>query len=337
MFTVRPSRQDIYAEDPKFLWKYVLRSLAIILAIISIGLIGWSLAHQVVSPNNNIYDNYAYAYAYAYYDWSYSNDIWFLPWEFITLGLSITWNLANILVLLIRNRPIHPGANVACDLLLWLGLIVTGTFATVGAEDYFWWHTNEYENEGNLATESYGNGSSYFIFPNGTVSNTSTPSSSLCEGFTSCAAQDSYNSAVNRKGVIIAVGAAMSFIVLLMHFALFVSACRYTSARRLNTKATMIAERMYNEKVSREVGEQRNPNAGFVPISEPVEQQAPLSYGMPPAPTGRTVGDKGKRRAEMSEALGRGVRSSYEQPEVVVEGPSGEHAAAAYENDVHEA
>ncbi|KAF6220593.1 hypothetical protein HO133_003026 [Letharia lupina] len=335
MITIRPSRQEMYADDPKFLWKYILRSFAIILAIISIGLIGWSLAHQVVFPNN-IYDNYDY----AYYDWPYNSDIWFLPWEFISLGLSIIWNVANILVLLIRNRPIHPGANVACDLLLWLGLIVTGTFATVGAGNYFWWYPNDYDNynQGGPVTESDDNSSSYFIFPNSTVSNATSTTSDLCESFTSCAAQKSYNDAVNRKGTVIAVGAALSFVVLLLHFALFVSACRYTNARLVNAQATVIADRMYNEKVSAGAGGERNPNAGFVPISEPVEQQAPLHYGMPPAPTGMTVGDKGKRRAVMSEELGRGVRYSYEQPEVVVQGPSDERAAAAaYGNDVYEA
>ncbi|KAL9072403.1 MAG: hypothetical protein Q9161_003573 [Pseudevernia consocians] len=322
MLAIRPSRQEMYAEDPKFLWKYSLRALAIVLAIVSIGLIGWALAHQVIFPNN-IYDNYDY----AYYDWPYNNDIWFLPWEFITLGLSVIWNVANILVLLLRNRPIHPGANVACDLLLWLGLIVTGIFATVGAETYFWWYPNDYASD-------QDDSPAYLTLPNGTVIGTT---SDPCQGFTSCAAQQSYNGAVNRKGVIIAVGAALGFIVLLMHFALFISACRYTNARRVNTKAAVIAERMYHEKVSRDVAGRRNPNAGFVPISEPVEQQAPLDYGMPPAPTGMTMGDKGKRRAGLSEERGRGTRYSYEQPEVVVDGPSDEHTAPGYGNDVHEA
>lgn len=324
MFTIRPSRQEMYADDPKFLWKYILRSLAIILAIISLGLIGWSLAHQVVFPNN-IYANFDYAYD----DWPYDSDFLSLPWEFITLGLSIIWNVANILVLLIRNKPIHPGANVACDLLLWLGLTVTGTFATLGAETYFWWYPADYANynQPSIDTGSYDSSSPYYIFPNGTTGTTS-PSSNPCSGsgFTSCTAQNAYNSALKRKGVTIAVGAAIGFVVLLMHFALFISACRYTNARRVTLTATVLAERMYNEKVNADAEREANPNAAFVPINEPVEQQAPLDYGMPPSPTGMTVGDRGRRRAlleeeeEQEQEQRRGTTYSYEQPEVVGRG-----------------
>ncbi len=104
---------------------------------------------------------------------------------------------------------------------------------------------------------------------------------------------------------------------------------------------------MFDEKVGRDVAaaEERNPNAGFVAISEPVEQQAPLDYGMPPAPTGMTVGDQGKRRAGMGEEVeeGRvkGTRYSYEQPEVVGgggEGPGdGRAGVPVYRGDVYEA
>lgn len=112
----------------------------------------------------------------------------------------------------------------------------------------------------------------------------------------------------------------------------------------MNAKAVAIAERMQSEKVDREGG-LRNPNAAFVPISEPLEQQAPLDYGMPPAQTGLTVGEQGRRRAVVEEGQEgvverkRGTRNSYEQPEVVVERGSGEYAAAgpAYGNHVYEA
>lgn len=332
MFTIRPSRQEIYVEDPKFLWKYSVRALAIILAVISTGLIGWSLAHEVVLPTNM--DD---RYEYADNEWFYSPDILFLLWELIALGLSIIWNIANILVLLSRNRPIHPGANVACDLLLWLGFIVTGAIATVRAENYLWWYPNDYDgfNVANPVSESSNSGSSDSISPDGTLSNITSPTYNPCEGFTSCAAQGSYYSAVHRKGVIIAVGAAISFIVLLVHFALFISACRYTNARRVNVLATVIAEKMNNENVSRDAAGGRNPNAGFVPISEPVEQQAPLGYGMPPAPTGMTVGDRWKMRAVVAEEQQqrRGTSYSHEQPQVVDD----EHAPAAYKDNVHEA
>ena len=68
--------------------------------------------------------------------YSSSSSYILLPWQFIALGLSILWNTANITTLIARNRAIHPGANVACDLLLWLALLVTGFFATIGATNY---------------------------------------------------------------------------------------------------------------------------------------------------------------------------------------------------------
>ncbi|KAM0797285.1 hypothetical protein BDR22DRAFT_975417 [Usnea florida] len=282
------TRQQIHANDPTFLWKYILRALAIVLALTSTGLIGWSLAHPTLFPTPT-FDSYLFN------AWPYYGDDYYMPWEFITLGLSILWNVANIVVVLYRQRPVHPGANVACDLLLWLGFIVTGTLATQGAEIFLWYYPSgdEFDTDDNVS---------------------------------------------NAKGIIMAVGAALSFVVMVMHFALFISACRYTSARRLNDSATLIAERMKNEKLSRDgvaaAGRERNPNAGFVPVSERVEQQTPLNYGMPPAPTGVTVGDKVNRWAE--EQRGRDVRQSCEQPEVVC-GPGGENlAAAAYPNNAHE-
>lgn len=83
-----------------------------------------------------------------------------------------------------------------------------------------------------------------------------------------------------------------------------------------------------------------NPNEGFVPISEPLEQQAPLDYGMPPAPTGMTVGEQGRR---MRGVVGDGqeregvTRRSCEQPEVVVSGESAAAGGRGYGNDVYEA
>lgn len=50
------------------------------------------------------------------------------------LSVSLVWCLIVILIYLLRRppSPVHPGACVGVDLILWLGLIVTGLF-TVGA------------------------------------------------------------------------------------------------------------------------------------------------------------------------------------------------------------
>ena len=43
------------------------------------------------------------------------------------------WNIANIAVLLKRTRAIHPGANVGCDLIIWLGFLAMGSLLAIGA------------------------------------------------------------------------------------------------------------------------------------------------------------------------------------------------------------
>lgn len=79
--------------------------------------------------------------------------------------------------------------------MLWLGLIVTGVFATFGALEYI--------------GDYYGGG--YRGYSEGTYANGTTIE---CGGFTSCGAENSYHTAIQKKGIVIAVGAAMSFTVL---------------------------------------------------------------------------------------------------------------------------
>ncbi len=40
------------------------------------------------------------------------------------MGLSLIWNISEAICIVVRggHRGIHPGANVALDLILWLGL-----------------------------------------------------------------------------------------------------------------------------------------------------------------------------------------------------------------------
>lgn len=46
---------------------------------------------------------------------------WYISFVlFIPFGVSFIWNLANIIRRMTAYTPIHPGANVAIDLLLWL-------------------------------------------------------------------------------------------------------------------------------------------------------------------------------------------------------------------------
>ena len=170
------SHRTLHANDPTYLWNAIFRFLAILLSIIGIAATAWALTHQIHPSsdndnNNNNISNTSYYDDYDYYsdgDDYYGDNFYELPWTFISLGFSTIWNITNLAVLFSRNKAIHPGANVGCDLVIWLALIVTGTFAAFGASDYFYY-------------DSYGSRG---------------------------------DPALRHKGIIIAVGVAMSFVVL---------------------------------------------------------------------------------------------------------------------------
>jgi hypothetical protein len=109
-------------DDPTYLWKLILRILSILFGLTAIGLMAWALTHDI-----KILDYSQYGYD--------SNRYW-LPWILLPLGPSVVWNTANVATLLLKNRPMHPGANVALDLILWLAFLVTATFATIGGAVY---------------------------------------------------------------------------------------------------------------------------------------------------------------------------------------------------------
>ena len=196
----------MYADDATFLWKPILRILAILLAIIGIGTTAWAMtSHHHPNPDSETLDA-------NYYDNTYSYIL--LPWQFIALGLSILWNIANIATLIARNRAIHPGANVACDLLLWLALLVTGFFATIGATNYLYYDASNdygYSSDSPYGGGTYSNGTRFEYTSDGSMVPVT---DSQCDGFTTCAARDQYVNAVQHRGIVILVGAAAAFIVL---------------------------------------------------------------------------------------------------------------------------
>ena len=208
----RPSRSAMYADDGTFLWKPILRFLAILLAIVGIGTTAWAMTSRIHHPDS---DSATSGSDPGDYEYDFSYDL--LPWQFITLGLSILWNIANMVTLLIRNRAIHPGANVACDLLLWLGLLVTAGFATLGGTNYLYYYAYDdysYDNGSSYGGGTYSNGTRFEYTANGTAV---AVANSQCDGFTTCAARDQYESAVRHKGVVIIVGASVAFVVLYVH------------------------------------------------------------------------------------------------------------------------
>jgi len=237
-------RAALHDGERYWAWKLALRVTSIVFALISVGCIAWAL-----SPVNEFSD-----YFYV------------IPWELIPLGISIIWNVANIIVLFVRKRPIHPGANVGMDLVLWLGLIVTSLFAIIAVIEEVQWTADNYDssevnslNYIQLPNGTYGyidghyaeapNGTEYFV-----TGNSSDPIA--CGGYDSCAEQYQVVNAHHRLGIVEAIGVAFGFAVLLLHFILFVRACIDTHKRRsgkLDKRAQRIAQNIVAEMTERGV------------------------------------------------------------------------------------
>ncbi|KAL9107075.1 MAG: hypothetical protein Q9187_008477 [Circinaria calcarea] len=112
----------VRVRDAERLWlaKFILRIITLLLGLLAIGCTAWafdSSTGRYVGSFRRSTRRYLEA------------SRWLLLWQFITLGISVVWNIANLIVRLSRPRPLHPGANVGMDLILWLGLIATGLLA----------------------------------------------------------------------------------------------------------------------------------------------------------------------------------------------------------------
>ncbi|MCJ1284317.1 hypothetical protein MMC26_003648 [Xylographa opegraphella] len=152
------------------------------------------------------------------------------------------------------------------DLVLWLALIITSSFAIIAAIGEVQYIGDEYDDvEVNslhylqLPNGTYGyleghytetaNGTEYFV-----TGNSSDPVA--CSGYGSCAQEDQVLSSHHKLGIVLAVGVAFSFAVMLLHFVLFVWACVDTHQRRRNSldkRAQRIAQNIIAEMTERGV------------------------------------------------------------------------------------
>ena len=164
-------------------------------------------------------------------------------------------------MLLLRKRPVHPGAAVGIDLILWITLIFTALLAATAAVSI-----SSFGEDGIIQSDDSSSGY-YYLAPNGTWVYNMTSSSEYyspsydslygnyerdCSPeFTSCAEEDAlinqfWHERNNRAGVEWTAVACQAIAVLL-HFALFVWACCDTHARnskRTRKDAEAIAERI---------------------------------------------------------------------------------------------
>lgn len=240
---IKTKRQELEEGDAHWKWKVGLRAISIIVGLIGIGCAAW-----ITARFNNNYSGYSSSYFYYYFD----DEL--LPYTLVTFVLSVVWSAACVIAFFARrpNAPIHPGAQVGCDLILWLGLAVTGAFAVVGTLSVYY--------SGNDGTLGYSSSSGeYTQASNGTwvwtpssySSSSSYYSGRSCESssssFSSCAAQDAYINALmhtkDQRYNLDLTATVCQFIALLMHFILFVWACVDT-ARRNSRGVTKDAEKL---------------------------------------------------------------------------------------------
>ncbi len=237
--------------------KALLRILCVNLALVGIGTIAWSCyslaAHGGYAPASNDYIDYF-------------SDIFDGPdmaWPgLITFCVSVAWCLACLAILAIRKRPMHPGACVALDLLLWLSYCVTATWVVFAVLQLESWGPGNGFWDDSGSSNSYWSGE-YILASNGTivwdagtspsgtpVRDCDQPNSNEYAGnhrFADCAELDAF---VNKlwqekphRVSVLTAGLACQFLCLVFHFILFVWACVDTH-RYNNRKVGKDAEKL---------------------------------------------------------------------------------------------
>ena len=227
------ARAELYAHDRTYMWKLILRLICFVFDFIAIVLTGHalnnvprpSLSYLLADFKDEIYtDNNPY---------NMDENKFLVGWQFIPLGLSFFWCFTNLVVPLFfrRGKQVSAGANVGCDLLLWTGLVVTSFFAFMGGFSLLdgYWSNYGYKSFG-YGHGTYNNGTNFEVLPNGTQVTGAKP----CYPFADCVARNNYVDTYNTDGFLILAGSGFTCMLTLMHFALFVSACRYTHQQRKN-------------------------------------------------------------------------------------------------------
>lgn len=217
-------------------------------------------------------------------------------------SLSLLWAIANLVVLLKRSRWIHPGANVGCDLILWLIFFGTALCSTGGAVGLLSPYDDSSSHSSSPGRVTLQNGTTY-----------ETPRS--CSGFESCEQEENYKHDIQVRGIVVAVASALAWIMLLVHFALFVSACRYTHQRRREGREVTPdklkkAEMEIEERVIKKLEQEGR----LMPATLQRPEQAGEVKGMAGAPPQTRTQGAHEEMREAPPLPERRTESAHEQP-----------------------
>ncbi|KAF2686797.1 hypothetical protein K458DRAFT_416140 [Lentithecium fluviatile CBS 122367] len=279
-------REKLNAGDAHWQWKIGMRAILVIVGIIGIGCAAWTLVN--FGPGKN--------------PWQYElEDAWAMPWTLITFCISVVWSFVCIIVFFLRrpNAPVHPGAQVGMDLVLWLAFIPTALFAVVAvisvaslgvngqiggsrwmssSQGYYYYI--ESNNTWAWNASDSGSYSSYYGYMRDCMRNdTSYSSYSYGRIFTNCTEEDIYVNYLwtgksHRFSTELAA-TVCQFLGLLFHFVLFVWACVDTH-RRNSRKVGKDAEKMAAEIVMKMVQ-----SGAIIPAPGPAHMRS-MPGQMPP-------------------------------------------------------
>jgi len=203
------------------------------------------------------------------YNWSlrfllYSDDNILAIAGMSPLALSALVCLINIAFFIFGAYPLHPGINVALDLIAWMALVIVGVLDTLMIA---WDLTNSL-----CIPYSYYNNS-----PN-------VSSGYTMYGFPTQASCQTFETRTQRFEI---AGIAFIFLCAILHFALWVQACRRTHTRRMEVQMTLTQARAIierNNSMMAQMEKRMEGAAGYetAPLmyQRPTET-APLMYQLP--------------------------------------------------------
>jgi heme/copper-type cytochrome/quinol oxidase subunit 2 len=263
-----------------------MRVILVIIGIIGIGCAAWVLVN--FGPGKSPYD----------YE---RDDAWGMPWTLITFCLSVVWSFVCILVFFLRrpNAPVHPGAQVGVDLILWLAFIPTALFAIIAVssvaslgesgrigDDYWRSSSNGYytyqasNNTWAWNATASGSYSSVYGYTRDCMRNaTSYSSYNYGKTFSNCTEEDIYVNALwtgkSHRFNTELTATVCQFLGLFLHLVLFIWACVDTN-RRKSRKVGKDAEKIAADIVMKMV------QAGAIIPPPGAAHMRPIPGQMPP-------------------------------------------------------
>ncbi|KAL9595486.1 MAG: hypothetical protein Q9219_006415 [cf. Caloplaca sp. 3 TL-2023] len=118
---VSASKDQYRSDHRRWVWKLVLRAVAVVVTLVGMGCVAWILYKLRQWANSNEEGNY-------------KADDFILPWMLFSLTLSLLYNIANILIALSHHPNFFtPTATITCDCLITVSLLASGIWLSLAA------------------------------------------------------------------------------------------------------------------------------------------------------------------------------------------------------------